>query len=72
MQSFIKNRNVQLNGDYEVHNTTTGCKFMPLLENQIPLGNHLTCLGAVAAARVSWTNERINGCYYCCNPCHTT
>ncbi|TDK53835.1 hypothetical protein E1508_16530 [Pseudomonas moraviensis] len=72
MQSFIINKNVQPNGDYEVHNTTTGCVHMPLLVNQIPLGNHLTCYGAVSAARTTWANERINGCFYCCNPCHTT
>jgi hypothetical protein len=72
MQSFVINKNVQANGDYEVHNTTTGCRFMPLLENQISLGNHLTCTGAVASARTTWANEQINGCYYCCNPCHTS
>ncbi|AZC39730.1 hypothetical protein C4K37_5367 [Pseudomonas chlororaphis subsp. piscium] len=72
MQSFVVNKNVQSNGDYEVHNTTTGCSFMPLLENQIPLGNYLNCVGAVAAARARWANEQINGCYYCCTPCHTS
>ncbi len=72
MQSFIVNRNVQANGDYEVHNTTTGCSFMPRLENQVPLGNHLTCTGAVSAARVANPTLKINGCYYCCNPCHTS
>lgn len=72
MQSFIINQNQQPNGDHEVHNTTAGCIFMPLLENQISLGSHLTCTGAVAEARTRWTDVRINGCYFCCAPCHTT
>ncbi|POA20957.1 hypothetical protein C1894_06315 [Pseudomonas sp. FW305-3-2-15-E-TSA2] len=72
MASFIVNRNVQANGDYEVHNTTTGCQFMPLPANQASLGNHLSCTGAVSAARVANPTLRINGCYYCCNPCHTS
>ncbi|SFX37034.1 hypothetical protein SAMN03159345_1796 [Pseudomonas sp. NFPP14] len=72
MQSFIVNRNVQPNGDYEVHNTTIGCSFMPQPQNQVPLGSHLTCIGAVDAARAANPTLRINGCYYCCNPCHTS
>ncbi|AUG09809.1 hypothetical protein CXQ82_25750 [Pseudomonas sp. S09G 359] len=72
MQSFVINKNMQANGDHEVHNTTTGCSYMPLAENQIALGSHLTCIGAVSAARSNWPNERINGCFYCCNPCHTS
>jgi len=47
MPSFIVNRNVQANGDYEVHNTTTGCQFMPLPANQASLGSHTSCAGAV-------------------------
>lgn len=72
MPSFIVNRNEQANGDYEVHNTTTGCSHMPLQENQVSLGTHPSCTGAVAAARATWANAQINGCYYCCNPCHTS
>lgn len=72
MADYIINKNPQPNGDYEVHNATTGCSYMPKPENQIALGYHLSCEGAVFAARNNWPNSRINGCYYCCNPCHTS
>lgn len=72
MPSFIINKNAQSNGDHEVHNTTSGCSYMPNAENQISLGDHPSCHGAVAKAKNNWPDHRINGCYYCCNPCHTT
>ncbi|AVF95414.1 hypothetical protein AL552_17505 [Vibrio diabolicus] len=72
MSNYIINKNAQSNGDHEVHNTTTGCSHMPNTENQIELGSHLTCSGAVQAAKTQWPEARINGCYYCCNPCHTS
>lgn len=72
MPRFIINRNAQSNGDHEVHNASTGCSYMPVPENQIDLGTHATCHGAVAHARQQWPNHRSNGCYYCCNPCHTS
>ena len=72
MQSFVIYSNSLPNGDHEVHNTTTGCTYMPLAANRIELGNHLTCQGAVALAKQHWSNERINGCFYCCKGCHTS
>ena len=72
MQSFIINKNQQSNGDFEVHNTTTGCAFMPHPNNQVSLGNYLDCRGAVAAAKQANPTLKINGCYYCCKPCHTS
>ncbi|MAC34639.1 MAG: hypothetical protein CMF16_02450 [Idiomarina sp.] len=72
MQRFIINNNSQANGDHEVHNTTKGCDHMPNTENQIDLGLHESCVGAVSEAKRRWSDKRINGCYYCCNGCHTT
>ena len=72
MPRFIINKNAQSNRDNEVHNATTGCTYMPNPENQIDLGTHVDCHGAVSQAKRTWLNERINGCYYCCNPCHTS
>lgn len=72
MPQFIINKNAQANGDHEVHNATEGCSYMPDPANQIDLGYHTSCHGAVAEARQKWRDNRINGCYYCCNPCHTT
>jgi hypothetical protein len=72
MAQFIINKNAQSNGDHEVHDTTAGCAYLPRPENQIELGLHSSCHGAVALARQKWPNHRINGCYYCCHACHTT
>ncbi len=72
MPNFIVNSNPQPNGDHEVHNTTTGCSYMPASQSQVSLGQHASCREAVATAKAKWPNNRINGCYYCCNACHTT
>jgi hypothetical protein len=72
MQEYIINNNEQPNGDHEVHNASTGCSFMPNIENQIKLGYHANCHEAVAKAKGAWPTDRINGCYYCCTPCHTS
>ena len=72
MPNFILNKNAQKNGDHEVHNTTSGCSFMPKPENQLPMGTHVGCQGAVANAKQINPNHRINGCYYCCRECHTS
>ncbi|SDZ93773.1 hypothetical protein SAMN05660420_00802 [Desulfuromusa kysingii] len=72
MPSFVINKNQQSNSDHEVHNATSGCTYMPNPENQIDLGTHVDCHGAVAKAKSSWPDSKINGCYYCCNACHTS
>ncbi|MBB87285.1 MAG: hypothetical protein CMP06_08305 [Xanthomonadales bacterium] len=72
MSRFVLNKNPQSNGDHEVHNATQGCSYMPQVANQIDLGEHASCHGAVAYAKQKWPGHRINGCYYCCNACHTS
>ena len=72
MPTFVVNRNEQANGDHEVHNTTTGCTFMPAPSNQINLGTHSNCQSAVAAAKQQLPYKRVNGCKYCSTACHTS
>jgi hypothetical protein len=72
MDKFIINQNQQSNGDYEVHNSTKGCSYMPNPENQVDLGMHSSCHGAVAQAKNRWPNDKIDGCFYCANECHTS
>ena len=72
MERFVLNQNVQANGDYEVHNVTTGCTYMPQPQNQIDLGYHASCHGEVAEAKSKWPTARINGCFWCCPACHTS
>jgi len=38
-------------------------------DNVIILGEFTNCWKAIEEARKHYTN--IDGCYYCCNPCHT-
>ena len=72
MARYVINKNAQANGDHEVHNITNGCNYLPNHENQIDLGYHNSCHEAVAHAKRKWPDYRINGCYYCCNACHTS
>lgn len=65
---YYVNKNAQTNGDHEVH--VQGCSFMPISENRKYLGEFSSCSGAVREAKKHY--EQANGCYYCCNSCHTS
>ena len=67
MDKYYVNKRAQSNGDHEVHKT--GCGYMPNSENKIYLGEFSNCHSAVSAARKYYS--QVNGCYYCCRPCHT-
>lgn len=68
MSSYYVNKNAQSNGDHEVH--VSGCSFMPLTENRQYLGQFDSCRPAVTEAKRYYVQS--NGCYYCCNACHTS
>ena len=68
MSRYYVNKNAQPNGDHEVH--TTGCSWLPKIENRIYLGEYYYCSSAVTEARKHYS--QVNGCYFCCNSCHTT
>jgi hypothetical protein len=72
MGYYYLNNNQQPSGDYEVH--TTECTQGADPENQLNLGWHADCYSAVAKAKQSYPNvaSNINGCYYCCEECHTS
>lgn len=67
MAYYYVNKNAQSNGDHEVH--VSGCSYMPGTDNRIYLGDYTSCVPAVAAAKQHY--RQVNGCYYCCRPCHT-
>jgi len=67
MSRYYVNKNAQSNGDHEVH--TTGCSFLPALENRIYLGDFPNCRPAVREARKFY--NQVNGCYFCSRDCHT-
>lgn len=66
---YYLNTNMQLNGDYEVHIGT--CSWLPNEENRLDLGDYDSCKIAVLVAALRGYSQA-NGCYYCCNECHTT
>lgn len=68
MPRYILNKNAQSNGDREVHEV--GCGHAPDKVNQIDLGTHATCKGAMQAAAKH--TDDADGCYYCCNDCHSS
>lgn len=68
MNYYYVNKNAQSNGDHEVHKE--GCSFMPNSENRIYLGYYSNCQEAVKKAKEYYS--KVNGCFFCCNPCHTS
>lgn len=51
--------------NHEVHKE--GCTYMPT--NKKHLGLFSSCQGAVTKAKETYPDA--DGCYYCCNACHT-
>lgn len=70
MKHYYLNNNQQANGDYEVH--VEGCIYMPSIFNREALGVFDNCKDAVARAKFLFPYRKINGCFYCCRPCHTS
>lgn len=68
MDSYYVNKNAQKNGDHEVHKSD--CKHKPNNDNSLYLGRFITCKDAVKEAKKYY--KQSNGCYYCCNECHTS
>lgn len=72
---YFMNAHQQANGDYEVHDNT--CAYGRLVQKPIELGDYQSCQPAVKKAAEQYGNDakqkggQVNGCYYCCNPCHT-
>lgn len=68
MPNFIINRDSQENGNYEIHNAKTGCHSLPAEENQVDLGWHEDCNGAVRYAQELYpeVKDRI----ICCTRCN--
>lgn len=65
MTAYYVNNDAQKNGDHEVH--IRSCSFFPT--NNKYLGDYTSCAPAVTEAKKTYWQS--NGCYYCCNACHT-
>ncbi len=68
MELFYVNTNAQANGDHEVHRMV--CPTPANTENRLYLGQHSSCVGAVAEAKKHY--KTANGCDNCSPACHTT
>jgi hypothetical protein len=68
MPDFYVNKNPQPTGEHEVHEKGV-CPHPPDISNRLDLGWHASCHGAVIKARTIYSN--VDGCYWCCNACHT-
>lgn len=66
MELYYVNINAQSTGEHEVHTST--CRYLPSSMNLKRLGYFSTCKEAVQEAKKYYSN--VDGCYYCCNPCH--
>jgi len=66
MIGYYVNNHAQDNGDHEVHTKT--CSFLP--GDKKYLGEFSNCADAVREAKKY--HSKSNGCYFCCNACHTT
>lgn len=69
---YYVNKNPQDNGDHEVHvaSCTQLNKVSDPAANLASLGWHDDCSSAVAAAKELY--PKADGCYYCCEACHTS
>jgi hypothetical protein len=69
MARYYVNTNAQNNGDHEVH-LWDGCPTPADVGHRFDLGEHRTCISAVAAAKRKF--PRANGCANCSPGCHTS
>ena len=63
---YYVNDNAQVNGDHEVHQKS--CSWLELAPSKTYLGYYTNCMDAIAKAKTIY--NQVDGCVYCCNPCH--
>jgi len=64
---YYVNNHAQPTGEHEVH--AEGCYYLTIAQSTTPLGSFNNCYDAVLAARKIYDN--VDGCAFCCPPCHT-
>jgi hypothetical protein len=70
MTSYYVHKFLDAQNDHEVHRADCYLLSQHNMQNFTYLGEHLTCLTAVAQARnLGYT--RANGCIHCAPACHT-
>lgn len=76
MAKYILNRNRQDSQsglNYELHNETASCEYLPHHQNRLDVGYFNSCHQAMAAARQKYPQyaSSIDGCRWCSPDCHT-
>lgn len=67
-KKYYVNKNPQSNGDHEVHEES--CRYLPLLQNRLYLGQYSSCKDAVSEAKRTY--PKADGCKTCSPSCHTS
>lgn len=67
MAIYYVNKVAQPTGEHEVHESS--CSYLPSVENRIYLGTFANCATAIREAQKYYA--KVDGCYWCCRPCHT-
>ena len=63
---YFINKHAQETGEHEVHRED--CTWLPEDENRLYLGMFNNCIDPVKKS--SHYYPMVDGCYYCCRPCH--
>jgi len=63
---YYVNKNTQKSGEHEMH--IDSCEYFPDVENRFYLGEFFSCHAAMIVARKAY--DEVDGCAYCCSPCH--
>lgn len=66
---YYYNKNTDVNGNHEVH--TEHCSYLPDVHNRKLIGYESNCRSAINRAKSETGKYNFDGCYYCCNECHT-
>jgi hypothetical protein len=67
MKKYFVNKTRLASGEHEVH--AEGCNSLAPEEERIFLGEYYFCKPAIEEAKKHYF--KVNGCYACCNECHT-
>lgn len=69
MNYYYYNNNTDNKGNHEVH--TDNCTHLPTANNRRAIGYAANCQSAINSVKQTTGKTNFDGCYYCCNACHT-
>lgn len=68
-KTYYFNNNVDSHGKHEIH--TEDCIYLEKTYNKTIIGDFKNCNDALKNTIFRHFPKRFDGCYYCCNECHT-